>query len=248
MMSLAQLGRFTEAAACEAEAIRLAEPTQHPFTVAMAHWAAGTLHLLEGDWTKARSLAERWIEVVRTGNVVLQLPHAVASFAWALAQLGEASEALSRLWEGEQLHEHQAARGLIGQSGWAYHVLGRGWLLLGRLDDARRLGDRAVEFSPRHPGFAAHAVHLLGDIATHPDRFDAERGEAHYRQALALAEPRGMRPLVAHCHLGLGKLYGRMGQGARARQHLSTATAMYREMDLRFWLVQAEAETQADLG
>jgi hypothetical protein len=37
----------------------------------------------------------------------------------------------------------------------------------------------------------AHALHLLGDVATHSDRFDAERGEAHYRQALSLAEPRG---------------------------------------------------------
>jgi hypothetical protein len=43
-------------------------------------------------------------------------------------------------------------------------------------------------------------------------RFDAESGEAHYRKALALAEPRGMRPLVAHCHLGLGKLYRRIGE------------------------------------
>ena len=72
----------------------------------------------------------------------------------------------------------------------------------------------------RHPGFAAHALHLLGDIATHPDRFDAERGEAHYRKALALAEPRGMRPLVAHCHLGLGRLYRRTGKGEQAQEHL----------------------------
>ena len=46
-----------------------------------------------------------------------------------------------------------------------------------------------------------------------------ERGEAHYRQALALAEPRGMRPLVAHCHLGLGKLYRRTGKREQAQEH-----------------------------
>ena len=92
------------------------------------------------------------------------------------------------------------------------------------------------------PGFAAHALHLLGDIATHPDRFDAERGEAHYRKALALAEPRGMRPLVAHCHFGLGKLYRRTSKREQATEHLITAMTMYREMDMRFWLEQAEAE------
>jgi class 3 adenylate cyclase/tetratricopeptide (TPR) repeat protein len=240
-MSLAELGRFIEAATYEAEAIRLAEPTQHAFTVGWAHQAAGTLRLLKGDWPKAQALIDHWLAVVRTGNVVYLLPAAVASSAWALAQLGEASEALNRLREGEQLLERQAAMGLFRHHGWAYHSLGRAALLLGRLDEARRLGDRAVQSSPGHHGFAAHALHLLGDVATHPDRFDAQSGEAHYRQSLALAEPRGMRPLVAHCHLGLGTLYRRTGDRAKADEHLTTATTMYREMDMGFWLEQAEA-------
>ena len=180
--------------------------------------------------------------MLRTGNVVVVLLNAVGLSAWVLAQLGEASEALNRLREGEQLLESQPGRGVVHLRGWAYHSLGRASLLLGRLDEAKRLADRAVESSPRHPGFAAHALHLLGDIATHPDRFDAETGEAHYRKALALAVPRGMRPLVAHCHLGLGKLYRRTGKREQAQEHLTTATTMYREMGMRYWLEKAEAE------
>jgi hypothetical protein len=53
-----------------------------------------------------------------------------------------------------------------------------------------------------------------------------------------------MRPLVAHCHLGLGKLYRRTGQREQGNEHLTTARAMYREMDMRFWLERAEAETR----
>jgi tetratricopeptide (TPR) repeat protein len=242
VMSLAQLGRFAEAAEHEAEAIRLAEPTQHAFTVGVAYRAAGMSHLLEGDWATARSRLEHGIAVLQTGNVVVLLVDAVTLSAWVLAQQGEASEALKRLREGEQFLDSQAGRGVVHRRGWAYHALGCACLLLGRLDEARRLGDRAIESSPRHPGFAAHALHLLGDIAIHPDLFDAERGGAHYRQALALAEPRGMRPLVAHCHLGLGKLYRRTGEREQAREHLITATVMYREMDMSFWLKQAEAE------
>ena len=68
------------------------------------------------------------------------------------------------------------------------------------------------------------------------------RGEAHYRKALALAEPRGMRPLVAHCHLGLGTLYRRIGKREQADEHLTTAATMYREMDMRFWLEKVEIE------
>jgi hypothetical protein len=64
-------------------------------------------------------------------------------------------------------------------------------------------------------------------------------------QAFALAEELEMRPLVAHCHLGLGKLYRRTGDHQQALEHLTTATTMYREMDMRFWLEQAEAEMRA---
>src|SRR5262249_60440461 len=83
--------------------------------------------------------------------------------------------------------------------------------------------------------------HLLGDLATHPNQFDPERGEAHYRQALALAEPRGMRPLVAHCHLGLGTLYRRTGKQPQTQEHLTTATTMHHRMGMPDWLAQADA-------
>ena len=41
-----------------------------------------------------------------------------------------------------------------------------------------------------------------------------------------------MRPLVAHCHLGLGKLYLRTGKREQAQEHFATATTMYREMGM----------------
>jgi hypothetical protein len=220
--TVAELGRFSEAAEYEAEALRLAESTQHAFTICAASFAGCGLHLQMGEWAEVRTLSERYSAVARTRNVVLMLPSAVASSAWALAQLGEASEAVNRILEGEQLLERHASHGIIGWRGWDYHLLGRASLRLGRLVEASRLANRAIECSPCHPGFAAHALCLLGDVATHSDRLAAERGEAHYREALALAEPRGMRPLVAHCHLGLGKLYRRTGEtraGAGAPHH-----------------------------
>ena len=59
---------------------------------------------------------------------------------------------------------------------------------------------------------------------------------------LALAEPRSLRPLVAHCHFGLGKLYRRTGKREQAQKHLTTAMTMYRDIDMRFWLEPAETE------
>jgi tetratricopeptide (TPR) repeat protein len=242
VLSLAELGRFAEAPVYAIEAITFAERTHHAFTIALAYFAAGTLQLLKSDWARARSLIEHWVGVARLGQADLTLPCAVASLAWILAQLGEASEALDRLEEGKQLLERHISRGSVGHGAWVPHALGRACLALGRLDEARHMGDRSAQLSLGHHGFAAHASLLNGDIATHHDRFDAARGHIHYRQALALAEPRGMRPVVAHCHLGLGKLYRRTGELAKAEEHLTTASAMYREMDMGFWLDKAETE------
>jgi len=241
VLSLVQLGRFAEAAEHAAEAVRLAEPTQHATTVGLAHRASGMLHLTRGEWAQARKLSEHGFTVFKSGNVAIQLPSALAASAWAAAQLGEVSEALDQLRLGEEVVERFAATGIVAHLAWSYHALGRTALLLGRLDEARRLAALAIEFSPRHPGFAAHALHLLGDIATCLEPRDDQNAETLYRESLALAEPRGMRPLVAHCHFGLGALYRHTGRREAASEHFATARAMYREMDMRFWLEKIQS-------
>jgi tetratricopeptide (TPR) repeat protein len=100
------------------------------------------------------------------------------------------------------------------------------------LDLARQQKERADE---------ALALHQLGVVYAHADPPDVEQAAAHYQQALALAEALGMRPLVAHCHLGLGRLYGQTGQREQARVALSAAIDLYRAMDMPLWLPQAEA-------
>src|SRR5262249_8343419 len=126
--------------------------------------------------------------------------------------------------------------------------VGQAFLLLGRMEAAREIAHRALDTARRQraPGAEAWALWLLGDIATHVDQFDAKRGGAPYLPGLTLAEPRGMRPLVAHCHLGLGTLYRRTGKREQAHEHFTTATTMYREMGMTYWLEQAEAEWARD--
>ena len=75
-----------------------------------------------------------------------------------------------------------------------------------------------------------------------PLRAPVSTAQGHYRDAMGLASELGMRPLLAHCHLGLGQLCRRVGKREQAREHLATARTLYREMDMRFWLEQAEAE------
>src|SRR5262249_42605841 len=87
----------------------------------------------------------------------------------------------------------------------------------------------------------AWTLRLLGEISAHAEPLDVARAEGHYRQALALAGELGMRPLVAHCHLGLGTLYQRAGRPDVARPELSAAYERYRAMEMTYWLARAEA-------
>jgi len=120
-------------------------------------------------------------------------------------------------------------------------------LLAGRIDEATAAGRRAFDLAVQRKerGQQAHAQRFLAEIASHDGRRDVTEAQRLYRQATALAEELGMRPLIAHCHLGLGKLYRRTDKQLEAQEHLTTATTMYREMDMRFYLEQAEAEMRA---
>jgi hypothetical protein len=57
-----------------------------------------------------------------------------------------------------------------------------------------------------------------------------------------MATELGMRPLVAHCHLGLGQLHAKLGDAEKARDYLGMALSNYRELDMQHWPQQAEAE------
>jgi tetratricopeptide (TPR) repeat protein len=121
--------------------------------------------------------------------------------------------------------------------------LGEAHRLADRLEAAHGLAERTLALTRERQehGYQAYALRLLGDIAARREPPEREQAEAHYRQALALAEELGMRPLQAHCHLGLGTLYATTDQRQQAPMALSTAIAMYQSMDMTFWLPQTEA-------
>jgi tetratricopeptide (TPR) repeat protein len=118
-------------------------------------------------------------------------------------------------------------------------------MLAGRLEAAYALAERALALAHTHQerGHQAYALRLLGDIAARrePQPPESALAEAYYRQALALADELGMRPLQAHCHVGLGTLYVKIDQREQACTELAAAIDLYRAMDMTFWLPQTEA-------
>jgi tetratricopeptide (TPR) repeat protein len=121
--------------------------------------------------------------------------------------------------------------------------LGEAYLRAGRLDEAGTQAQQGLEFAQAHQerGHTAYALWLLGEVATQCASPKAAQAEAYYQQALALADELGMRPLVAHCHLGLGTVYAMIDQRKPAHTELSAAIDLYRAMEMTLWLPQAEA-------
>jgi hypothetical protein len=110
-------------------------------------------------------------------------------------------------------------------------------------DDAMATARRAHDLAHRQKerGNEAWVLRLLGEIAAHSDPPDRESAQEHYTRALARADELGMRPLAAHCHLGLAQLYRGAGGGPKAEEHRTTAATMYREMGMDSWADRAGA-------
>jgi tetratricopeptide (TPR) repeat protein len=242
--SLAELGRFAEGSGVAEEAARLAEAVGHPNSIGSALRGVGLLYRRQGDVHKAIPMLEGSLALSQHALLFLPVTASLLGAAYALA--GRAAEALPLL---DQTMERVAAGSAMLAHALVLTELSEALLLVGRVDEANTLAVRLLEISRTHTGrgYEAHAYRLLGEVAMRRAPPDVDEAAAHYRPALALAGEFGMRPLVAHSHLGLGKLYRRTGKREQAQGHLTTARTMYREMGMTFWLERAESEIR-ELG
>src|SRR3989454_3201620 len=185
-------------------------------------------------------MLERGLALCQTANIPMWQAMTASILGAAYALAGRAAEALPLL---DEVLERVAIGSLLFLHALVLTELSEACLLVGRVDEASALAGRLLELSHTHTGngYQAHACRLLGEAARRREPPDIDQASGHYRQALALAEEIGMRPLQAHCHLGLGTLYSQMGRVEQARLALSTALDLYRAMDMTFWLPQAEA-------
>jgi class 3 adenylate cyclase/tetratricopeptide (TPR) repeat protein len=238
--SLAELGAFAEAIARGEEGVRIAEAADHPFSRIWAYGGIGKLYLDQGDVHRGILALERGLEICQDRHISSMFPTLASRLGYAYALSGRLTAALPLL---EQAVEQAASMRIMATYSRMIVLLSEAYLLAGRVGEAMELALRALEFSRDHKerGFQAWALRLLGKIAAHRSPFEVEQAESYYHAARALADELGMRPLLAHCHLGLGVLYGKIGRPEPARVELSAATALYRAMDMTSWLPQAEA-------
>jgi tetratricopeptide (TPR) repeat protein len=236
--TLSELGAFAEGRRHGEEALRLAMLEGRGNTPIVAHNRLGNLYLAQGDLEQAIRVLERGLALCRASGNRGQLRGVAAGLGYAYALQG-------RLAEGHALLEEAIEIG-ISTGGLLNHSVA--WLsevcrLTERGEEAWQHARQALDLARQHKerGNEALALHQHGVVQAHADPSNVALAETHYQQALALAYELGMRPLLAHCHRGLGTLYAVTGQREQARTALSTAIEMYRGMDMSFWLPQTEA-------
>jgi tetratricopeptide (TPR) repeat protein len=239
--ALAEQGDFDEGEAQGQEAIRLAETFDDPFNLSWACLALAHVKSRRGDLSQAAGLLERALAQCQRWKIGAQAPIVMALLGYVYTWSGCVEKGVLLLQQAVTDYESSGMEHFFSIS---VVQLGEAYLLVDHSDNARACADRAVMLAGRRGerGFEAWARRLLGDIASRQDRPDGTTAEAHYCAALAQASELGMRPLAAHCHLGLGKLYRSTGKSELAQENLSRAATMYRELNMRFWLEQIEAE------
>ena len=240
--SLAELGEFEEATRRTEESLRRAEVSDTPLGLIMACMGVGMVRLRQGNIPAALPALERGLQVsYKYGLTALNFHGVAASLGAVYALANRTAEAIPLL---RRVADQAVSMKLVSDHLLAAIPLAEVWLATGRTEDAARQATQALDLARTHKqrGHEVYALRLLGEAAARRDRPDVQDAEAHYQSAMRLAHDLGMRPLLAHCHLGLGKLYRRTDRRDRGRDHLATSTAMYREMGMTYWLEKAEIE------
>jgi tetratricopeptide (TPR) repeat protein len=242
VLSLTELGEFEEASSWVLTTVGLAEREHGPHERVWAYFGAGRVHLVHGTYSDAIVVLERGLPLFDTGGLAVYVSRTFSTLGAAHALAGHVAEALPSLERAAR--EGEAIGFRYGHSLVLAH-LAEGYRLVGRIDEAGSIAERALALAREQGerGHEAWILRLLGEVAAHRGSHAHEGAHALYREALGRATDLGMRPLVAHCHLGLGKLCRRTRKRQEAQEYLATATTMYREMGMTYWLDQAEMGT-----
>jgi DNA-binding NtrC family response regulator/tetratricopeptide (TPR) repeat protein len=237
---LGERGAFAEGIRVGEEGARMADALDHPFTQISARGFLACVYCARGDLAGTRRVLDRALALSREWGFTVWSPFLSGALGYVAALSGDAASGIAALEEA--LAEYEAT-GLGFLHGLLTAQLGEAYLLAGRPADAARCAEAAIEGSRERGerGHEARALHLLGAVALRGAPPNVTAGRCHYGEALALADALGMRPLAAHCHLGLGTLAAALGDGAEARRHLSDAVELYREMGMTLWQGQAES-------
>jgi len=237
--SLAELGEFAEGLEHGKEAIRIAESSDQPFSLTVAYSGLGRLFLCKGALPAAIAMLERALSLSQSGNVPLWFPRIASDLGLAYGLAGQIEKASPLVDQAAQL---AASMRLMVSQSLLMASIGEVRLLEGRFEEATDVSHRALALSVQYQerGHQARILKVLGDLSLALGSSDSKQTETYYNDALELAKRLGMRPVIAHSHLGLGRLYTRAAEHVSARENLRIAARLFRDLDMPFWSAQTE--------
>jgi tetratricopeptide (TPR) repeat protein len=239
--SLSEVGNFKKGATRAREAIKIAEAADHLYSLFHALWGTGALFLRQGNLHRAIIAFERSRWICQITNLILMYNFTIPHLGFAYVLDGRVKEGLPLIEEAVQQTE---ALGMMFCHTISLTLLSEAFLLSGRVDEAAKAAQRALQLCRKYNcrGYEGWTLRLLGEIFSHERAYTFQNAENYYGEAMALAKELGMRPLIAHCHMGLGKVYHRAERPEQAQHHTIEAKAMFRDMEMVLWLETAETK------
>ena len=240
--SLAQIGNFSETRQYGEEAIQTATERDYPLSIVFAYYAVGVVALIKGEFDQAIAALERSLSVCEAVEIPVQRPLVVSCLAAAYAFVGRFDETLRLLERTTDRNawltgagSRQLPFGKAMRMVWEVEA----FMLTDQRTEAEALARRVLEVSreSKDRGSEAWLSCLLGDVLA---RENSMQAEASYREALSLAQDLEMRPLQAHCYLGLGQIHAHSKKDSLAQSELHAATELYRTMAMFFWVAKAD--------
>ena len=240
---LTQIGELERADAYGERGVKEAEAAEHALGEALSCTFRAAPLLSRGEFARALPWCERAVQVSDDKGLLGYLPGDVLGAGLGPRLLGTRRRPGIPGARGDapgQVREQDSpARVLRAVGGRTAHGRAR------RGGETDRRHALAIAAASGERGHEADALWVAARVAAagHPAAFDEAR--ALFERASAIAGELGMRPLLARCHLGQGGLSRRIGNDREAREHLSTAAALFGEMGTRFWVEQAVAAMAA---
>jgi ATP/maltotriose-dependent transcriptional regulator MalT len=196
---------------------------------------------VKSDFERAIAVLEQGLPMCEVGgDLAVYFSRTAASLGGAYALAGRLDEAVAIL---DRADRHAASIGFAYGHALVVATLAEAKLLAGDVDDAARAADRALGLCRQHGqrGWEAWTLRLASEITMRRGPADLDIARSTFHAAMVLAEERGMRPLIAHCRLGLGTVHRCAGDPSRARAEMNAALDEYRAMDMTYWLARADA-------
>jgi class 3 adenylate cyclase/tetratricopeptide (TPR) repeat protein len=232
--SLAERGEFAEGIRLAKDALALAEDVGHPFNIAHLYYDLGYYYEIKGEIEEAVKALKKSVDLVDTWSLTYLSPFIKGFYGHVLALAGRVDESVQMLEEAQALYERIGLglfRSLVTMQ------LGEAYFFAGRTEEALTTTKQALALAQKRGerGHEAYGLRILGDILSATETTDVDAAQVAYRDAKALADNLGLRPLATLCEIRIGRLLEKTGRNENARERIENAQEMAAELGMTLW-------------